>query len=126
MKTFPIDAAHASRRHLIARVTLAAALVFAGLGLARAADSATEPVKAAVNKTERVMSDSWVTTKVKSELLADSLTKGFKVSVKTWHGAVTLKGKLPNREAIGQVKAIAEKVQGVKSVSTSGLRVSTS
>ena len=126
MTTSPIDAANPSRRPLFARVALVAGLACASLGLAQAADSATEPVKAAVNKTERVMSDSWVTTKVKSELLADSLTKGFKVSVKTRHGAVTLKGKLPNREAIGQVKAIAEKVQGVKSVSTAGLVVAKS
>jgi hyperosmotically inducible protein len=35
----------------------------------------------AVAKTERVGSDSWITTKVKSEIMADSMSKGFKVSV---------------------------------------------
>ena len=76
-----------------------------------------------VRKTKRVVSDSWITTKVKSEILADSLTKGFDVSVKTTHGVVVLKGKLANEAAVEHVKSIAEKVDGVKSVDTSGLKV---
>jgi hyperosmotically inducible protein len=74
-------------------------------------------------KTERVASDSWITTKVKSELLADSVSKGFDVSVKTIDGVVVLKGTLANRDAIDHVKDVAGKVEGVKSVDTSGLTV---
>jgi hyperosmotically inducible protein len=77
----------------------------------------------AVNKTERVVSDSWITTKVKSEIMADSVSKGFDVSVKTTHGVVVLKGKLANHDAIAHVKDIAGKVDGVKSVDTSALTV---
>lgn len=74
-------------------------------------------------KTKRAVSDSWITTKVKSEILADSVSKGFDVSVKTIHGVVVLKGSLPNQDAIDHVKDVAGKVDGVKSVDTSGLTV---
>lgn len=75
------------------------------------------------NKTEKAVSDSWITTKVKSELLANSVTKAVKVSVKTKQGTVWLSGKLPSQDAIDVAKMTAEKVQGVKSVDTSGLVV---
>lgn len=78
----------------------------------------------AVSKTKRVVSDSWITTKVKTEILADSVTKGFKVDVETVHGVVVLKGALANEDAIDHVKDIAGKVKGVKSVDTTGLTVS--
>jgi hyperosmotically inducible protein len=72
-------------------------------------------------KTERVGSDSWITTKVKSEIMADSISKGFKVSVKTVHGVVMLSGVLPNDDAVAHVKDLAQKVEGVKSVEASQL-----
>ena len=78
----------------------------------------------AIAKTERVGSDSWITTKVKSEIMADSLSKGFKVSVKTVNGVVMLSGVLPNADAVAHVKDLAEKVEGVKSVRTSQLKPS--
>jgi hyperosmotically inducible protein len=78
----------------------------------------------AVAKTERVGSDSWITTKVKSEITADSVSKGFKVSVKTVNGVVMLSGVLPNDDAVAHVKDLAEKVEGVKSVKASQLKSS--
>jgi len=80
------------------------------------------PAKAA-SKAEKAVSDTWITTKVKSEILANSMSKAFKVSVETKGGAVTLTGKLPNQDGIDLVKMIAEKVKGVKSVDVSGLVV---
>jgi hyperosmotically inducible protein len=77
-----------------------------------------------VAKTERVGSDSWITTKVKSEIMADSVSKGFKVSVKTVNGVVMLSGVLPNDDAVAHVKDLAEKVDGVKSVKASQLKSS--
>ncbi|NDP47619.1 MAG: BON domain-containing protein [Sulfuriferula multivorans] len=74
-------------------------------------------------KTKRVVSDSWITTKVKSEILADSISKGFEVHVKTIRGVVVLKGALANQDAIDHVKDIAQSVEGVKSVDTSDLTV---
>lgn len=73
---------------------------------------------------ERAVSDSWITTKVKSEILADNVSKGFNVNVVTKHGVVVLKGTLATQDGIDHVKDIAAKVKGVKSVDTSGLTVS--
>jgi hyperosmotically inducible protein len=97
-------------------------LLGSSMALAASDDPSMAPSKAASNA-ERVVSDSWITTKVKSEILANSVSKAFKVSVKTKSGAVSLKGKLPNQDAIDLVKMISEKVKGVKSVDVSGLVV---
>ena len=90
------------------------------MALAASDDATMAPSKAASNA-ERVVSDSWITTKVKSEIMANSVLKAFKVSVKTKSGVVSLKGKLPNQDAIDLVKMVSEKVKGVKSVDVSGL-----
>jgi hyperosmotically inducible protein len=76
----------------------------------------------AVAGTERVGSDSWITTKVKSEILADSVSKGFDVHVKTLHGVVMLRGTLPNKDAIDHVKDLAGKIEHVKSVDATELK----
>ena len=78
-----------------------------------------------VAETEHLVSDTWITAKVKSDILADNVSKGYDVNVVTNHGVVVLKGSLANQDAIAHVKDIAGKVDGVKSVITSGLLVST-
>lgn len=84
---------------------------------------AADKIDKNVAKSKRVVSDSWITTKVKSEITADSLAKGFNVSVKTTHGVVVLSGALATQDAIDHVKDIAGKVKGVKSVDTSAMIV---
>lgn len=83
-------------------------------------DADTGSAHKAVAKTEGEGSDSWITTKVKSEILSDSISHGFDVHVETMHGVVMLRGTLPNN-ALAHVKDLAEKVKGVKSVNTSEL-----
>jgi len=79
--------------------------------------------KEAVASGKRVMTDTWITTKVKSMIVADSVSKGFDVKVDTRGGVVMLKGVLASQDAIERVKGIAAKVEGVKSVDTSALFV---
>jgi len=69
------------------------------------------------------MSDTWITTKVKSLLLADSDAKGFDVKVETKDGVVILQGELESQEAIAHVRDIAAGVEGVKSVNTTAMTV---
>ena len=88
--------------------------------------SGTSSTHKAMADTKTEGSDSWITTKVKSDIMADSMSKGFDVHVKTMKGVVMLKGTLPNKDAIAHVKDLAEKVKGVKSVNTTGLRSSAS
>ena len=110
-----------SKTTSILSAALVAAAMLGSSVSATAADQATMTPKAAASKAERAMSDSWITTKVKSEILANSVSKAFKVGVTTKHGDVALDGKLPTQDAIDLVKMIAEKVKGVKSVDTSAL-----
>ena len=102
-------------------VVLGLSLSDANAAAADAASSAATPT--ATQKTERVVSDTWITTKIKSEILKSSLAKGFDVKVTTLHGVVTLKGTLSSADVIDQVKAIVVKVKGVESVDTSALVV---
>jgi hyperosmotically inducible periplasmic protein len=80
----------------------------------------TEPV---VSNTELAASDSRITTAVKSEIAGDSSSKDANVGVTTTNGVVVLTGTLATQDAIDRVKGIAEKVQDVKSVDTSALKI---
>ncbi len=88
------------------------------------ADSVASKTDKAAKKTGKFASDSWITTKVKSDLLADSVTKGLDISVKTSNGVVALTGTVANDDAVEHVEDIAKKVKGVKSVDSSGLKPS--
>ncbi len=103
--------------------TVSAASQSVGETVSEATESVGAAVGDAVTETQRVASDSWITTKVKSMIYADSLSQGYELSVKTLHGAVALTGSLENQAAIDHVKDIAAKVEGVKSVDTSALSV---
>ncbi|HEX4051368.1 MAG TPA: BON domain-containing protein [Steroidobacteraceae bacterium] len=77
-----------------------------------------------VAKAERVGSDSWITTKVKLELVGDTDTRGFDIHVKTLHGVVMLQGSLPTEHDVEHVCDVAGQVQGVRRVDSSELRIS--
>ncbi|WDD90382.1 BON domain-containing protein (plasmid) [Burkholderia sp. FERM BP-3421] len=76
-----------------------------------------------MTNTERVMADSWITTKVKSTILGDSISKGFDVQVVTLHGVVSLSGVLSSQGAVDHLKDIVRKVKGVKGLNTATLTV---
>lgn len=85
--------------------------------------SMEESIDKTIDNTQEVMSDSWITTKVKSELMADSLSKGFDVKVSTKDGVVSLEGSLDNQDAIDHVSHLAAGVKGVSRVDGSKLIV---
>lgn len=75
------------------------------------------------SKTERLASDTWLTTKVKAELLADSITKSFQIHVKTFHGVVSLHGEVASHKAVTHVTELVAAMDDVKHVDPSGLKV---
>jgi osmotically-inducible protein OsmY len=77
-----------------------------------------------VASTERVISDSWITTKVKSTLLYSSNVSGMDVEVKTQSGVVTLTGVLGTGAEKALAVELAENVHGVKRVEAGGLTFS--
>jgi hyperosmotically inducible protein len=78
-----------------------------------------------VMSTDPAASDSRITTEVKSEIAADSISKGVDVGVTTTNGVVVLSGTLATQDVIDHVKGVAEKVKDVKSVDTSALKITT-
>lgn len=71
----------------------------------------------------QAVSDTWITTKVKSVLLADSEAQGLDISVDTQDGVVTLEGEVSSQAAIEHIEALARDVEGVKRVNFSALTV---
>lgn len=67
--------------------------------------------------------DSSITAAVKSQLAADSASQGYEVGVTTTLGVVALSGTVATQAAIDHVREVAASVKDVKSVDTSGLKV---
>jgi hyperosmotically inducible protein len=65
---------------------------------------------------ESYVSDSWITSKVKSALLADPLVSGFDVQVETYKGIVQLSGFVNSREQADEAVKVARSIKGVKGV----------
>ncbi|MDX8389404.1 MAG: BON domain-containing protein [Mariprofundaceae bacterium] len=63
-----------------------------------------------------LISDSWITTKVKLRLLDDPITKGSSIHVETVQGRVYLQGVVNNEEERYHAITLAQKLKGVKSV----------
>lgn len=77
----------------------------------------------AMNESDQPVSDTWITTKVKTELATTDGVKSMDITVKTVNGAVTLTGVLASDTAVNKAVAAARSVKGVKSVDSSGLKV---
>ena len=80
------------------------------------------PAFAADNNSEQPVTDTWITTKVKSTLATTDGVKSMDIDVKTVDGTVTLTGVLDNSIAVKKAVAAAQSIKGVKSVDSSGLK----
>jgi hyperosmotically inducible protein len=67
-------------------------------------------------------SDNRITSDVKTEVAAAAPNSN--VNVTTTNGVVALAGSVPNQDVVNQAKQAAMRVEGVKTVDTSGLLVS--
>lgn len=76
-----------------------------------------------LQRSEHVVSDSWITTKVKSSLLADHVTKGLNIGVKTMNGTVSLSGTVGSQAEFDRAVQIAKNIKGVKDVNTTALQI---
>jgi hyperosmotically inducible periplasmic protein len=75
----------------------------------------------AYEESEQPASDSWITAKVKADLLVTEETKGLDINVSTTNGVVTLTGKLDNRMQVDKAVAVARAIKGVTSVDATTL-----
>jgi len=67
-------------------------------------------------------SDTWITTKVKSTLLAEDATPGMDIEVETKDGVVSLSGTVATEAEKEAAIAKARGIEGVKDVSADGLK----
>ena len=80
------------------------------LGLAGCASSGTG------QKTGAYVDDAWITTKVKSEMVADKDVKAHKIDVDTKNGVVTLTGTVETWQEANKATDIARGIKGVTAV----------
>ncbi|KVF75657.1 transporter [Burkholderia sp. FL-7-2-10-S1-D7] len=100
-------------------VSAAFLLCAAPLTNAQASSSTDDGMKAESNQP---VTDTWITTKVKSELATTDGVKSIHVDVKTVDGVVTLTGVLPSKTAVKKAVAVTRSIKGVKHVDASGLK----
>ena len=99
-------------------------IVVSALGLAGALSTVPTSASAQVKektehvakKTTGVISDSAITTEVKTKLLAAKGVPGSKIEVDTTNGTVTLNGVVPTRTARAKAVRITRGSKGVKHV----------
>jgi hyperosmotically inducible protein len=110
--------------HTRTSLTLAI-LVTLGLSapaMAQSADRSTSQTAAA--DSDQPGTDTWITTKVKADLLASGKTPGTDISVETKNGVVWLSGTVATQAQKERAVTEAKGIEGVKKVDASKLKVS--
>jgi hyperosmotically inducible protein len=103
---------------------LSVALMFAAGGvMAQDADHERDHSTVMDSDSDQPINDTWITTKVKSSLLADSDVAGLDVSVETVNGVVRLSGDVESQAQIDRAVEIARDIEGVTNVESSDLTV---
>jgi len=95
--------------------------------MAQDAMSSSSPASSSTSSSNETVSDktgdTWITTKVKSELASAKNVKSTDISVTTTEGVVALSGTVASTKQKNHVIHITKQVKGVKSVDASGLTV---
>ena len=81
--------------------------------------------KVAADTTGEVITDGWISTKIKSQLLADATTKGTAIRVTTRENVVSLKGTVASQAEKDQAIKLAGETKGVLRVNARKLKVAT-
>ncbi|TIH07402.1 BON domain-containing protein [Pseudomonas leptonychotis] len=112
----------------VASATLTAtalSLLLAGPALAETSTVVQPTMLAAsetMNTTEDAVTDTWITSKVKSTFLADSELSGIDIKVETNKGVVTLSGVVATEAEHDLAVAKAKEIKGVTAVSAEALK----
>lgn len=80
------------------------------------AEKAVAKTKEGLSKTGEVITDGWITTRVKGKFVGDDLMKGSDVNVDTKDHVVTLRGTVVSAAARAHAVAQAKEVEGVQRV----------
>jgi hyperosmotically inducible periplasmic protein len=75
-----------------------------------------EKTKEGLSKTGEVITDGWITTRVKSKFVGEDLLKDSDINVDTNNHVVTLRGTVMSAAAKSRAEAEAREVEGVRTV----------
>ncbi|VXC98830.1 Phospholipid-binding protein [Pseudomonas sp. 8Z] len=103
-----------------------ATLTATALSLSLTSAAFAEPTMLAANdtvdKAEQAVSDTWITSKVKSSFIADKNLSALDIKVETNQGVVSLSGVVATDAERDLAVAKAKEVEGVKAVAGDGLK----
>ncbi|UVL23672.1 BON domain-containing protein [Pseudomonas donghuensis] len=111
------------KKFAIAAAT-ATALTLANAAFAQQPSQAPLTVAAGeVTKVKEATSDTWITTKVKADLVTEKGVPGTDIKVETNKGVVSLSSDVTLTDSQKEMAvAIAKKIKGVQAVSADGLK----
>ena len=112
-----------SRLNMANALLMSLAMGIIGMPMAMAADVAADTKTTAYEESETPVTDTWITTKVKADLLVTEEVKGLDINVSTTNGVVTLAGVLDSKAQHDKAIAVAKAIKGVKSVETKALKL---
>lgn len=112
-----------SNNNALIRIPTLAALVAAGTLAVAAPMSFADDHADHDRDSSQPVTDTWITTKVKSTLLADSDVAGTEINVDTVDGVVTLAGVLTSQAAVERAIELTRGIDGVVAVDTRALTV---
>ncbi|MBB5206763.1 BON domain-containing protein [Chiayiivirga flava] len=98
------------------------ALLFSVSGASFAADDTMKTGAASETDSAQPGTDTWITTKVKADLLATENVDGTKINVTTVNGVVTLAGVLDDQAQVDRAIALTKAIEGVTGVETKALK----
>jgi hyperosmotically inducible protein len=74
-------------------------------------------------ESDQPVSDAWITTKVKTDMMADRDVSASDISVETVNGMVKLSGRVDSKAQHDKAVALTKGIKGVKKVDSAGLMV---
>jgi hyperosmotically inducible periplasmic protein len=105
-------------------ILMSLAMAMLGMPFAMAAETAANDQKTtAYEDSSQPVSDTWITTKIKADFLADDDIKGLDINVSTTNGVVSLAGLLDTQALVDKAVAVAKGTLGVTSVDSTALKV---
>jgi len=82
----------------------------------KGAEKTAEKTKEAVSKTGEVITDGWISSRIKTKFMGDESLRASDIKVDSNDHVVTLSGAVPNAAAHSKALSMAREVEGVKRV----------
>lgn len=106
----------------VSAFVIASALTLPLAGAALADDTLEQNAEQTAEQAGEAISDTWITTKVKSALLAGDATPGMEIEVETKDGVVSLSGTVATEAQREAAIDKAKTIEGVRDVAADGLK----